>query len=86
MDDLKRSLDKIEQKVDKLDGRLDRIDLRLEKYNAELEFHVARTTQLEDALLPIRNHVQQMRGAGKLLVWCSVLATIAGGISWLWSR
>lgn len=86
MDDLKRSLDKIEHKVDKLDGRLDRIDLRLEKYNAELEFHIARTNQIEDTLLPIGRHVQRMQGAFNFILLASLLATVAGGFAWLWVR
>lgn len=97
MDEFKRSLDKIENKidrldskvetkVDKLDGRLDKIDLRLAKYNAELEFHIARTTQIEDTLLPIGKHVNRMQGAFQLVVLLSLVAAIAGGFAWLWTH
>lgn len=60
-------LDRIEAKIDKLDSRLDGVDVRLQKYNSELEFHIARTNQIEDDLLPIVSHVEQIRGAIKLL-------------------
>lgn len=60
-------LDRIEAKIDKLDLRLDNVDVRLAKYNSELEFHIARTNQIEDDLLPIVSHVEQIRGAVKLL-------------------
>jgi len=72
----KEQLDRIETKLDKIDTRLDKVDIRLAKYNAELEFHVARVTQVEDELLPIAKHVEQLRGAIKLAVWL-VATTIA---------
>jgi hypothetical protein len=79
-------LDKIELKVDKLDSRLDKIDLHLAKYNSELEFHISRTTQLEDALERISKHVLRMQGAFNFIVLLSLLATVVAGISWLWTR
>jgi len=74
----KDQLDRIESKVDKLDSRLDTVDIRLVKYNAELEFHVARTNQIEDELLPIVKHVEQIRGAIKIL---AVIAAIIGFVA-----
>lgn len=74
-------LSRIEAKLDGLDRRLDKVDVRLAKYNAELEFHVARTTQLEDELLPIVKHVEQVRGAGKFL---ALIASIAGILGVIW--
>lgn len=77
-------LDRIEAKIDKLDNRLDNVDVRLQKYNSELEFHIARTNQIEDDLLPIVQHVEQLRGAGKLVALIAaaigVAATIYGMI------
>ncbi|MBK9292809.1 MAG: hypothetical protein IPM52_14470 [Bacteroidetes bacterium] len=83
---MKTQLDKIEAKVERLDERLDSIDKHLSKYNAELEFHVARTTQLEDELLPIVKHVEQVRGAGKLLAWIIAIVGALAGVSWIWSQ
>lgn len=78
--------DRLYKQLDRMESRLDSVDVRLAKYNSELEFHVSRTTQLEDELVPIVKHVEQMRGAGKLILFLSVLSTIAGGIAWIWSR
>jgi len=79
----KDQLDRIESKVDKLDQRLDKVDVRLAKYNSELEFHVARVTQVEDELLPIAKHVEQLRGAFKLAAW--LVATVIAIASIYWS-
>lgn len=69
MKDLKNQLERIESKVDKLDERLDKVDIHMAKYNSELEFHVSRVTQVEDELLPIAKHSEQLRGALKLIGW-----------------
>jgi len=83
---MKHLLERIETKVDRLDERLDAIDIRLAKYNKELEFHVARTTQLEDELSPIVKHVEQVRGASKFVGWVVALATAVGAVSWIWGK
>lgn len=62
-------LNRIEKKVDKLDERLDKVDVHMAKYNSELEFHIQRTNQVEDTLLPIAEHVKQMQGAIKFALW-----------------
>lgn len=76
----KDQLDRIESKLDVLDSRLDSVDVKLAKYNSELEFHIARTNQIEDDLLPIVQHVEQIRGAAKLIAFfvalLGVIATI----------
>lgn len=74
-------LDRIEAKVDKLDERLDKVDVHMAKYNSELEFHVARTTQLEDELAPVVKHVQQLRGATKLLGLIATILAILGALA-----
>ncbi len=82
MSDMKR----LEDKIDKLDSRLDKMDIHFTKYNTELEFHVARTNQIEDALLPVVKHVEQVKGAGKLIMWVSTIAGIIGAMTWLWVK
>lgn len=82
MDDTKGQLDRIEQKVDKLDIRLDGVDVKLAKYNTELEYHIARTDQIENELLPIVAHVEQLRGATKLI---TVIAAIVGFLVMIFS-
>lgn len=74
MDD-QQQLSRIESKIDRLDERLDNVDVRLAKYNAELEFHIARTNQIEDDLLPVAQHVQQVNAGIKLL---AAIAAIVG--------
>lgn len=78
--------DRLYDKLDKIDDKLASIDTRLAKYNTELEFHIARTNQIEDTLVPIVEHIQQVQGAGKLLTWAAVLSGIIGAISWIWSK
>lgn len=73
-------------KLEKIDDKLASIDTRLAKYNAELEFHIARTNQIEDSLVPIVEHVQQVQGAGKLLSWVAIISGIVGAVSWIWSK
>lgn len=78
-----KNLERIESKLDIIDGRLNAIDVRLAKYNSELEFHVARTNQVEDELLPVVKHVEQVRGAVKLAVW--LVGTLLAVCAIYWS-
>lgn len=79
-------LDKIFQELISMNIHMTKVDGRLDKYNSELEFHIARTNQIEDELAPVVKHVEQVKGAGKLVLWLSLVATIVGGISWIWSK
>lgn len=78
----KSQLDRIESKVDQLDARLNAVDVHLAKYNTELEFHVARTNQIEDELLPVVKHVEQIRGALKLAGWLIGTLVAVAAIYW----
>jgi hypothetical protein len=73
-------LERVDGKLDRIEGRLDKMDVRLAKYNSELEFHISRTTQIEDDLLPIVQHVEQIRGATKLIAAIGVLLTVLATI------
>ena len=64
---MKNQLSKIEAKLDKLDDRLDKVDVHLAEYNTQLKIHIKRSEQLEDHLKPIIQHVDMMKGAGKLV-------------------
>ncbi len=84
--------DRIYNQLDRLEAKLAEIDVRLAKYNSELEFHIARTNQLEDAFMqlhddfrPVEQHVQQVRGMGKLIGWVLAAAGAIGGITW-WKK
>jgi len=70
-------LERIDGKLDKVDARLNAMVIRLAKYNAELEFHIARTNQIEDLVIP---HIQQVRGAGKLIAIIAAAITLAATI------
>lgn len=82
MDDSRR----IHDKLDKIDDKLASIDTRLAKYNAELEFHIARTNQIEDTLVPVVEHIQQVQGAAKLVAWAIAVAGAIGGLAWIWGK
>lgn len=52
------SLDaKIDQKLEKLDTYMHSIDKTLVKQNADLEYHIKRTTQLEDEFMQINTKI-----------------------------
>jgi hypothetical protein len=57
------------------------VDVRLAKYNTELEFHIARTNQIEDDLLPVVQHVEQIRGAVKLAGAIAAFAAFAATLA-----
>lgn len=83
---LYNQLDRIESKVDTLDGRLDAVDLHMAKYNKELEYHVARTTQLEEQLLPISKRMERVQGAFSLLAVISAVLALIGSFSFLFTK
>ena len=71
---------RIHDKLDKLDSRLDSVDKRLDVYNEQLSEHMRRTEIVEQELKPVRDHVLQMRGAGKLITILALVATILAAI------
>lgn len=84
--------DRIYNQLDRLEAKLSDIEERLNDYNADLKFHIARTNQIEDALLqlhtdfkPVESHVEQVRGATKLIGWILAIATTIGGLTW-WKK
>lgn len=85
-DDISGRLDKLIEKHDGLSGQLHSIDKRLEKYNAELEFHVARTNELQDMVVPVHEWMLKWQGVGQLVMWASVAIGMIGGLAWLWTK
>jgi hypothetical protein len=77
---------RILDKLDKIDEKLASIDVRLGKYNSELEFHIARTNQIEDELVPIVKHVEQVRGATKLLAFFGAVGAFISSLAWIWGK
>jgi len=59
--------DSLEVKLDKLDSKLDDIVVLQAKQQVILDDHIARTAQIEDALLPLKAQQNQIIGAGKLI-------------------
>lgn len=47
------------------------------KHQASLEEHMRRTELLEEELKPVKTHVEQVRGAGKLLGLITTILTIS---------
>lgn len=75
-------LERIDSKLDKVDSRLDKVDVQLAEYNLQLEYHIARTDQIEDDLLPIVRHVEQIRGMSKLI---AAFMALVGVIATVWA-
>ena len=80
VDILLSKIDKLDEKFDerlsKLDTYMHSIDKTLIKQHKELEFHIARTTQLEDEylkidqrLLPVENHVKHVSSITTTIWW-----------------
>lgn len=78
--------DRLFQQLDRMEARLDSVDVRLAEYNKQLDYHIVRTDELQEQMKPVQAHVEQVKGAGKLILLLSTLATIAGGIAWIWSK
>lgn len=79
-------LDRIEAKIDDLDSRVDSVDKTLVSQHEQLVMHIKRTELLELALDPVKAHVEQIRGAGKLLAIIVALAAIAEAFIAYWKH
>lgn len=65
---------KFDQKLDKLDTYMHSIDKTLVKQNSDLEYHIKRTTQLEEEfmqinnrLIPIEDHTKKINTIAKVI-------------------
>jgi hypothetical protein len=68
------------KRLEEIERLLASLDKTLALNTAHLDEHIRRTEILEDQIQPVTKHVEQMRGAGKLL---AILALIAGTIHYL---
>jgi hypothetical protein len=75
-----KRLDKIDDSLSEINKTLSSMDKTLAINTQHLSEHIRRTELLESQILPISRHVAQMQGAGKLLVYASLIATIATAI------
>jgi hypothetical protein len=87
MDMDKNMEERILDKLDKIDDRLNDMDKTLVRNTTSLEEHMKRSDALEklinaqsDAMRPVEDHVRHMQGAGKLIVWASVVLGIVAAI------
>lgn len=76
----------IEDKLDSIKDQLHSIDKTLVRQESQLADHIRRTELLEKEVLPIKRHVDQMRGAGKFLLYSSLIASIAAAIAAFMTR
>lgn len=67
----------MEKEIATIRAILIRMDKTLVVNTKSLEEHIKRTELLEKQLKPVSAHVEQMRGAGKLLGLLALIATIA---------
>jgi len=67
---------KLDARLDEIERTLHAIDKTLAINTEHLADHIRRTAILETELKPIAKHVEQMRGAGKLLAILALVATI----------
>lgn len=72
---------RILDKLDSLDSRLDSIDHTLVRQNITLEDHVKRTNLLEEAIKPLEDNVNYMKGIYKFLGLIAILVGIASGLA-----
>ena len=73
-------MEDIKKKLDKLDERLDSIDQHLAVYNQQLTDHIRRTEILEQQVFPIKQHVDEIKGAGKLIALLALISTIVAAL------
>lgn len=66
-----------EMRLDEIERTLHAIDKTLAVNTEHLAEHMRRTAIIEKELQPVVKHVEQMRGAAKLLALLALLATIA---------
>lgn len=76
-----RSDDNVSKRLDRIESSIHSIDKTLAINTEHLSEHMRRTALIEHELRPVVKHVEQMRGAVKLLGVLALLATIVS--AWL---
>ena len=69
------------KRLEEIERLLAMIDKTLALNTAHLDEHIRRTEILEDEIKPVKKHVEQMRGAAKLLAIAAVVATLLKAVS-----
>ncbi len=73
-----KEFDKLNEKQDAQSEILAALNVVTAKQEVNLQEHMRRTELLEQEVLPIKSHVEQVRGVGKFLAF---LAVIGGAIA-----
>jgi hypothetical protein len=73
---MEKKFERMESKIDKIDERLDSIDKTLAVNTESLKEHMRRTEMLENTVIPIKTHVNQLQGGIKLLGIISLILGI----------
>jgi len=68
-----KRLERIEVKVDKISDHLGSIDATLSAQHESLKDHIRRTEVLEETILPIKKHVDMVKGAMALITLLGIL-------------
>lgn len=76
-------LDKIENKIDLLGSHLSSIDITLAAQHISLKDHIRRTTQIENALIPIKSHVDKVQGGIVLLGLIATVLSVLHYLGWI---
>jgi hypothetical protein len=79
-DELKIILNGLDGKVDKLDTHLNSINVTLAQQSIILDEHQKRSTQLEDRMVPVEQHVQNVGAIFKFFGFMSILVSLVAGI------
>lgn len=66
-----------DKRLEEIERLLASIDKTMALNTAHLDEHIRRTEILEEQIQPIKVHVEQMRGAAKLLAILALIAAIA---------
>lgn len=72
--------EKIYNKLDKMNDHLSNIDVTLASQHISLENHIQRTTQLEERMKPIEEHVILFSTFGKIVSGCVFILGVAASI------
>jgi len=66
----------VQSALNKIEDKLSSIDNTLVRQEENLKEHMRRTDILEKEFKPVKSHVDQVRGAGKLIALASLIAGI----------
>lgn len=81
MEDLKKNVAKIDEKLDVVTEKLSQISIIQAEQATDLKYHIKRTDQIEDKLLPLVDIKHKFDGAFKLIGMCGTgLGLIFGAV------